>query len=351
MKKRLDWLDAGKGLGMLLVMMGHADIPEYLKTYIYTFHMPLFFFLSGFLFKMDKFSNLKVFLIKRTKSLILPYLCFSFVAYLWFLLVYHYGKVDYHHDLFTPLIGTFIDIRKSIWTVHSGALWFVACLFCTELLFFLIFKIGRTKKKISMFLILLSILGCIYNKIGGQPLPWSIDVAMISVGFYGIGYFYKEYHAKLERFIHFKTFALFLLVNITAGYFNCVITGDRVDFYNSSLGNILLFYLAAFSGIGAFMIGIKQIKRSKALQYIGKNSLIYLALHQKIIFFLISILMQKYVLDYVDLVNIPILKGLLYTLIAAFVLVPAVYIINHYLPFMLGKIGREKSRKVHMNIS
>jgi len=351
MKKRLDWLDAGKGLGMLLVMMGHADIPEYLKTYIYTFHMPLFFFLSGYLFKIEKYPNLKVFLIKRTKSLVLPYLCFSLVAYLWFLVVYYYGKVDYHDNLFTPLIGTFIDIRKSNWTVHSGALWFVACLFCTELFFYLISKIGRTNKKISFLLILLSVIGCIYNKMGGQPLPWSIDVAMISVGFYGIGYFYKEYREKLERFINFKTFIFFLLVNTAAGYFNYVLTGDRIDFYNSSLGNILLFYMAAFSGIGAFMIGIKRIKRSQALQYIGKNSIIYLALHQKIIFFLISLVMQKYVLDNVDLVDIPVIKGLLYTFTAAFVLVPAVYIINHYLPFMLGKIGREKSRNVHMNIS
>jgi len=351
MKKRLDWLDAGKGLGMLLVMLGHADIPTFLKTYIYTFHMPLFFFLSGYLFKMEKFSNLKVFFIKRTKSLIFPYLCFSFLAYLWFLVVYHYGEVDYNHDLFTPLIGTFIDIRKSIWTVHSGALWFVACLFCTELLFYLVTKFGRTNKRISFFLILLSVIGCIYNKMHGQPLPWGFDVALISVGFYGLGFFYKVYQDKLDRYLHFNTFIFFLIINVITGYVNYVFTGDRVDFYNSSLGNIFLFYVAAISGIGAFMTGIKHIKRSKALQYVGKNSLIYLALHQKIIFFLISVVMQKYILDYSNLVNIPVVKGILYTLIAAFISVPAVYIINHYMPFMLGKIGREKALNAHVNAS
>ncbi|MGV3467204.1 MAG: acyltransferase family protein, partial [Heyndrickxia sp.] len=262
--------------------------------------------------------------------------------------VYHYGKVDYNHDLFTPFIGTFIDIRKSIWTVHSGALWFIACLFCTELLFYLISKIGRTNKMISFFLILLSVIGCMYNKMGGQPLPWSMDVAMISVGFYGLGFFYKIYQDKWERFLNLKTFTIFLIINITSGYYNYFLTGDRVDFYNSSLGNTFLFYVAALTGIGAFMIGIKRIKRSKALQYIGKNSLIYLALHQKIIFFLISLVMQKYVIDYVNLVHIPFVKGLLYTLITAFILVPAVYIINHYMPFMLGKIGRKKPRNMHI---
>jgi fucose 4-O-acetylase-like acetyltransferase len=82
MKYRLDWLDAAKGLGILLVTLGHTDIPSQLKTYIYTFHMPLFFFLSGYLFTLKKFPNLKVFLSKRTKSLVLPYLCFSLVAYI-----------------------------------------------------------------------------------------------------------------------------------------------------------------------------------------------------------------------------------------------------------------------------
>jgi acyltransferase len=168
--------------------------------------------------------------------------------------------------------------RKSIWTVHTGALWFVACLFCTELLFYLISKVGRTKKMMGFFLIFLSVLGCLYNKLVGQPLPWNIDVALISVGFYGAGYLYKENHIKVERFMKLKAFVLFIIINITTGYTNFVLTGERVDFYNSSLGNIAFFYLSAFSGIGAFVILIKRIKSNKFLQYIGKNSLVYLAL-------------------------------------------------------------------------
>ncbi|MCM2532901.1 acyltransferase family protein [Neobacillus pocheonensis] len=351
MNKRIDWLDVGKGLGMLLVMLGHTDIPSPLRTYIYTFHMPFFFFLSGYLVKLKQFPNLKVFLFKRTKSLILPYLCFSLVAYLWFLLVFHFGLVDYHHNLLTPLIGSVVAIRKSIWTVHSGALWFVACLFCTELLFYLISKIGRTKKAIGFFLILLSVLGCFYNKLVGQPLPWSIDVAMISVGFYGAGFFYKEYQMKLERFINLKTFVLLITMNILTGYLNFVQTGERVDFYNSSLGNIVLFYLSAFSGIGAYVILIKRMKRNKSLQYIGKNSLVYLALHQKIVFFLFNIVIQNSLLDSEKIIEFPMIKGLLYTFIAVFLLVPAVFSITHYFPFMLGKTTRANKRRVLMNES
>ncbi|PLS08465.1 acyltransferase family protein [Neobacillus cucumis] len=349
MSKRLDWLDLGKGLGMLLVMLGHADIPAPLKTYIYTFHMPLFFFLSGYLYKKEKFPNLKVFLTRRTKSLILPYLSFSLIAYLWFLLLFHFGLVNYENNLLTPLLGSFIAERKSIWTVHTGALWFVACLFCTELLFYFIAKIGRTKKVIGFLLIISSILGCLYNKIVGQPLPWNIDVAMISIGFYGAGYLYREYNRGFELFNHIQTFILLFIINVVTGYLNDVVTGERVDFYSSSLGNIPLFYLSAFSGIGAFVILVKQMKKNKVLQYIGKNSFIYLALHQKIVFFVFGLLIQNSVVNFDTLLKHPIVEGLLYTLITVVVLIPAVYLINRYFPFLLGKTTRKSSRGFSMN--
>jgi fucose 4-O-acetylase-like acetyltransferase len=342
MKYRLDWLDAAKGLGILLVMLGHTDIPSQLKTYIYTFHMPLFFFLSGYLFTLKKFPNLKVFLTKRTKSLILPYLCFSLIAYIWFIIIFHFGFVKYHENLLMPLIGSLVAIRSTLWTVHSGALWFVDCLFCTEFLFYFITKIGRTKITIGIVLIVISVLGCFYNKQVGKPLPWSLDVTMISVGFYGAGFFYKEYRLKLDRFINKKSFVCLISINIAAGYLNFIHSGTRVDLYNSSLGNIGLFYLSAFSGIGAFIILIKRIKHNKNLQYIGENSLIYLSLHQKIVFFLFNLIIHNFLIGSDSIMEIPLVKGLLYTFIAAIALVPAVYSINHYFPFMLGKTTLDK---------
>ncbi|MCQ6282700.1 acyltransferase family protein [Bacillus sp. EB600] len=337
MNKRIDWLDIGKGLGILLVMLGHTDIPAPIKTYIYTFHMPLFFFLSGYLFKSDKFSNLRAFISRRMKTLIFPYLCFSFIAYIWFVILFNFGQVDYNHNLLMPFIGSFIAIRKSSWTVQSGPLWFVNCLLCTELLFYLISKLGRTKKRIGIVLIFVSALGCIYNKCIGKPLPWSIDVTMISVGFYGVGYLYKEYKMKLEQFINFKLFLLFMAINIVTGYLNFVHSGERVDLYNSNIGNVFLFYISALSGIGAFVILIKRMKTNSILLFLGDNSLIYLAFHQKIVFSVFDLVIQNTGLDSEKLLEIPVINGLIYTLMASILIVPMVYFINHYFPFILGK--------------
>lgn len=53
-KERLHWLDYSKAIGMYLVVLGHVfkDNTQLLKDIIYSFHMPLFFFLSGFLHKL-----------------------------------------------------------------------------------------------------------------------------------------------------------------------------------------------------------------------------------------------------------------------------------------------------------
>lgn len=54
-EKRLNWVDYIKGIGIILVVIGHTtSIGDIWKTWIYTFHMPLFFCISGYLFKHNR---------------------------------------------------------------------------------------------------------------------------------------------------------------------------------------------------------------------------------------------------------------------------------------------------------
>ena len=50
--KRLDYVDTLKGIGILLMLMGHVPFGANFDYYIHAFHMPLFFFISGFLIKI-----------------------------------------------------------------------------------------------------------------------------------------------------------------------------------------------------------------------------------------------------------------------------------------------------------
>ena len=55
LKKRLEWIDLAKGIGIILMVIGHMpSIPSAVHNWIFSFHMPLFFFLSGYMFKKKK---------------------------------------------------------------------------------------------------------------------------------------------------------------------------------------------------------------------------------------------------------------------------------------------------------
>ena len=90
--KRLDWIDIAKGIGIILVVLGHTLVPQVRETgfagflwiFIYNFHMPLFFFLSGYLFEkgLSHYTNKGKFILGKLQYLMLPYLIFSTFAYL-----------------------------------------------------------------------------------------------------------------------------------------------------------------------------------------------------------------------------------------------------------------------------
>jgi len=336
-KKRLEWLDMGKGIGMVLVIFAHDHIPTQLKAFIYTFHMPLFFFLSGYLFSPTKYQRFSEFFTSKFKSLIIPYFSFSMIVYVWFLFRYRIGDIDYTGSLLKPLIGTIMGERNTDMTVHIGALWFLTCLFTTELLFYLI-KMGLKRNLfVVISIISSSIIGYLYSRSSGAPLLWNFDAASIAVLFFGVGYMYKELTEQISRFVTIKVLLIVSLLNLMTGYFNYQLSGERVDMYESQYGNYLLFVLSAFSGIIAFLIAVQKLGTNVVFQYIGKNSLIYLALHQSIVFSLLDMVFKR-LLD-TDSVVIGLFLGTIYTIITIIVIAPVAYVIKNDFPYILGKSG------------
>ena len=61
MNGRIRWVDIAKGIGIFLVVLGHCQITENVLTLITTFHMPLFFFLAGYVFRPERYSSFSVF--------------------------------------------------------------------------------------------------------------------------------------------------------------------------------------------------------------------------------------------------------------------------------------------------
>lgn len=55
--QRLEWIDITKGFAIILMVFGHSSIPKSISNYIWSFHMPLFFIISGFLYNASKYKS------------------------------------------------------------------------------------------------------------------------------------------------------------------------------------------------------------------------------------------------------------------------------------------------------
>ena len=76
MKERITYVDIAKGIAISLMVLGHSGIPVGLRTWIYSFHMPFFFFVSGYTsnFTKDSFSHYAV---RKIMVLGIPFLVYS----------------------------------------------------------------------------------------------------------------------------------------------------------------------------------------------------------------------------------------------------------------------------------
>ena len=83
--QRIEWIDALKGIGIILVLIGHCNI-ENINQYIYLFHMPLFFMISGFCWNVEKNRSILFsdFIKKKFKAYVVPYLKVSAICFIIF---------------------------------------------------------------------------------------------------------------------------------------------------------------------------------------------------------------------------------------------------------------------------
>ena len=147
--KRILWIDYAKSICIYLVLLGHAHASQPVTDFIYTFHMPLFFFLSGCLFSFEKHPNFKEFAIKRFKGLMVPYLWINLITYLfWLFAGRNFGEdATISTTWYSPIIGILLGYSKQM--IHNTPMWFFICLYFLEIFYYLLFKPLQKEKQID----------------------------------------------------------------------------------------------------------------------------------------------------------------------------------------------------------
>lgn len=330
MNKRIEWIDSAKFIGIFFVVFGHTTIPEPLKTYIYSFHMPFFFFLSGLFFNSS--LDFKGLLKSKAKSIVIPYFVFSFISYGYWFLTRGLSQTNSGISPFEIFLSIFYGTASQNLLICNTPLWFFTCLFMVNILFFLLAK-NKNFKKITIGLLIFSVAGYLDMILPHTKLPWSIDAALTGVVFFGLGFLLKNFIFG-EKFNNIKTFLLipvFFLLQILFSTLN-----GRIDM-TSGLGNYFYFYAAALSGIFFWLIVAKKMQTNKIISFFGKNTMVIFSL-QIIVFSLITgffnyILNFPISLNYQKLITInpdinPNTVAIIYTALTFVVIAPLINIVN-----------------------
>ncbi|MBB6671718.1 acyltransferase family protein [Cohnella nanjingensis] len=339
--RRIDWLDVAKGIGILLVVLGHTGSTSRAATnYVFSFHMPLFFVISGYLFTAGKY-DFKTYAARKTKSLLVPYLVFAVLSYgFWLGAGRKFGAdADLDIPLLQPLLGIFYANGHGHWLIFNTPLWFLPCLFLVEIGFFGLSKLIRRERYLWLALLALSAAGYLDSLYMPVRLPWGADVALTAIVFYGIGHLAKRHAHSLDAFSAAPVRAAALAACALAGYFLSEANG-RVDMNLNRYGNYVYFYLAAFAGVAALFLLAQFVRRSGALRFLGENSLFIMATHMLLLSFVKAIVV--YVLHLALADTRTAAWAIAYAAGVLLVASPLVYVANRYFGFAIGKSGSGK---------
>ena len=218
--KREKYLDIARGIATIMVIIGHCDYrytESWLTTWIYSFHMPLFFIISGILFRPEKYDGFKHFLKKKVKGLVVPYLIFSIITFTISIgLEYLRTKGLNGEEVGKSFAGIFVGWRGT--KLYNG-LWFISALFFSEILVYGVFWVSKKikEKKEPWFLfgatiILLAVGFIIADNIKGAPL--SIDLVPLSSAIILIGYGIKRLYEKIKWVFSIPASVAMLAINV-----------------------------------------------------------------------------------------------------------------------------------------
>ncbi len=275
--KRISWVDSAKGIGIIFVVYGHvargifeSGLPinskffKYVDNIIYTFHIPLFFFLAGlFFFKTLKKGHL-YFLKHKICYILYPYLLWSLIQ----------GIIMIKFSKFTNSERSFSELYNILF-MPIDQFWFLYSLFFIFLLSSLIYfneKLIESKVYTYFILFLLIIIFLFQNKIIKLPFFWFI--------FHNIVYFFSGivfylFLKKIKKFNLKCWFLIFLILFIIFQYLFNFYFHLSYETNNYAFSLLVTFISIFFIVFSSMLLG----KKYSIINYIGILSLEIYILH------------------------------------------------------------------------
>lgn len=320
---RFEWIDLLRGIAMLLVIWGHVDRTDRLFfRFTGPFKIPLFFAITGYLFK-DRNGDVKQFLSKLLKTIIVPWVILSLIWLKPFYALLR-GKIGY-----IPIyLCNFISGKD---------LWFMPCIVIAEVLFFLILKLIKDRRLRYFAMCLIAVMGIVLSKFGIGRFAM-FDVACTTQAYLMFGYWFKNNEEKLRKIISFRRTLILILIYAGMILLSIVLfPGSSIDVHTNRYYNYPLCAAMSFVSLLILFIIVPKINMKLSwIRFVGRNTLVFYIVHYHA---------RSLLLHGTNLVGFNIPKTFLsYVLIFAYICISmsiVSIVINRWFPFVLGKPRRE----------
>ena len=321
---RIVWVDICKLIGIFLMVVGHSTKNENILSWIYSFHMPLFFILSGYTYDITKYKNRYTYvnyLKNNVKHLVFPIIIFGFITtlyrFVWNYIFMDVNRIDYK-IIQNGIIGIFLQLRL---TKFGGYFWFLSALFVSKVILYkLVEKVDSTKAifalSVSCFVTGSILKGCL--NIGG--LLWNLDVVPFIIGFLLIGILIRRFEQKGNV----GWFIIILICYVISFKMNCT-----VDMCRDIYGDYFLYVLESITGSVIMMQIVKlacrkvKIPITQRLAWLGSNSLIIYCMNEMTLWFS-SALLHKVGIQ----INNIFITTILIPVVAILITIPIIILYN-----------------------
>jgi len=260
-KEKLNWVDNLKTIGILAVVLGHIASP--FGTFIFSWHMPLFFIIAGFFIKHG--VSIKEFVIKDFKRLMIPYFIFTIIGLVLESIkrvALHRESLDYLHEL----EGVFIWMdMSSLINSYAFVLWFLPALFFARVILMTINKLNK-----SLF-IQFAIVSLLFGSSFLVQLPFGIDNSLNAILFLFLGSVFFRFYQENK--------ILYLLPIVLVGLY--IMYGlPSLDMATKSYQNIILNIVFSVSMVYTFILLFKKLNYTNNLLTIwGGNTMLLFIIH------------------------------------------------------------------------
>lgn len=318
-EKRINWIDWAKAICIYLMICGHSHPTLYIHDFLYQFHLPVFFIISGILYKPKAIKELVI-------SLLVPVIVWNLINYPWYIynLLNIQKELSINTLILQPFFGLFIHDFQ-IGVPICGPFWFVLVIFIMRLYH----QITSRLKLIQLISICTCILvAYISNESPQKNILFLFQRAVIAYPFFFFGTFLKENPSILNTIKRNKI--LLFIISIIILIIFPIFKGS-FDLYTCQLNIFPTYYIIGFIGfIFIYLLSSKMYATLGAplfIQNISNGTLVILGLHNITLFTLSKIT------HHINFIG----RGELFSILTILILYfPTIYIINK-IPFLIGK--------------